>query len=65
MANECGLSAWTKGSQVVHATAPTPLGPFTRAPVASVVVAPWAHNPQVIRAPEGKYVIFTLGDGWA
>lgn len=62
MALECGLSAWTRGSQVVHATAPTPLGPFTRT---SVVVAPWAHNPQVLRAPDGKYVLFTLGDGWA
>ncbi len=27
MANECGLGAWTKGSQVVHVTASSPEGP--------------------------------------
>jgi len=65
MANGCGLGAWTRGSQVVHASAPTPLGPFTRGPAgADVVVPAWAHNPQQIRAPDGTYVIFTLGDGW-
>ena len=65
MANECGLSAWTRGSQVVHASAASPTGPFLRGPAgADVVVPAWAHNPQVIRAPDGNYVIFTLGDGW-
>jgi hypothetical protein len=64
MANECTLSAWTRGSQVVHVSAATPLGPFVRSPSASVVVPPWSHNPQVIAA-DGQFVIFTLGDGWA
>ena len=65
MANECGLGVWTRSSQVVHASAPTPLGPFPRSPADSVVVNPWSHNPQAIHAPDGSYVIFTLGDGWA
>lgn len=66
MANECGLSAWTKGSQVVHVSAASPLGPFTRSPAPdSVVVNPWSHNPEAIKAPDGTFVIFTLGDGWA
>jgi hypothetical protein len=65
MANECGLGAWTRGSQVVHAAAAAPTGPFLRGPAgADVVVPAWAHNPQVIRAPDGNFVIFTLGDGW-
>ena len=65
MANECGLGAWTKGSQVVHTTSATPTGPFTRGPAGSDIVVPaWAHNPAVIKSPDGAYVIFTLGDGW-
>ncbi len=64
MANECSLSAWTKGSQVIHTTASSPLGPFLRV-AGAPVVPPWSHNPQHITAPDGTHVIFTLGDGWA
>jgi len=64
MANECGLGAWTKGSQVIHTTSSSPTGPFVRV-AGDPVVPPWSHNPQMIQAPDGTYVIFTLGDGWA
>ena len=64
MANECSLSAWTKGSQVIHTTASSPLGPFLRV-AGAPVVPPWSHNPQHITAPDGTHVIYTLGDGWA
>ena len=64
MANGCGLGAWTKGSQVIHTTATSPTGPFTRVPGPPAVL-PWSHNPQQIIAPDGTHVIFTLGDGWA
>ena len=64
MANGCGLSAWTRGSQVIHATAASPTGPFLRA-AGPPVVPPWSHNPQHILAPDGTHVLFTLGDGWA
>ena len=64
MANGCGLSAWTKGSQVVHATADAPAGPYTRV-AGGLAVPPWSHNPQHITASDGTHVIFTLGDGWA
>ena len=64
MANGCGLGAWTKGSQVIHTTATSPAGPFTRVPGPPAVL-PWSHNPQHILAPDGTHVIFTLGDGWA
>ena len=52
MANECDLSAWTRGSQVVHAVASAPTGPFLRGPAgADVVVPAWAHNPRQFAAP--------------
>ena len=64
MANECGLGAWTKGSQVIHTNSSSPTGPFLRV-AGDPVVPPWSHNPQQILAPDGTHVIFTLGDGWA
>lgn len=63
MANNCSLGTWTTNSQVVVAVAQTkddPTGPYTRL---STAVTPWAHNPEVIRAADGTYVLFTLGNG--
>ena len=62
MANECGLGTWQQNSQVVHAVAATPAGPFERI---DVVVPPLSHNPQVMIAPDGTAVIYTLFDGWS
>ena len=62
MANECGLGTWQQNSQVVHAVAATPAGPFKRV---DVVVPPLSHNPQVMIAPDGTAVIYTLFDGWS
>jgi hypothetical protein len=61
MADGCNLGAWTKGSQVVHVSSASPTGVFARG---DIVVPPWSHNPEAIRAPDGEIVIFTLGDGW-
>ncbi len=61
MAFECGLSAWTKGSQVVRVVGSSAIGPFTRT---DIVVPAWSHNPDAIHSIDGKTVIFTLGDGW-
>ena len=47
MANECDLGAWTRGSQVVHTSATSPMGPFLRGPAgADIVVPAWSHNPR-------------------
>lgn len=54
MANQCGLNAWTRGSQVVHATSTSPTAQFTRV---DIVVEPLSHNPQAITAPDGTIVI--------
>jgi len=56
MADHCSLDVWRSNSQVVHAVSKgDPTGPYTRVDVA---VAPEAHNPQVIRAPDGTYLLF-------
>jgi histone H2B len=44
----------------VHVSSATPTGVFARG---DIVVPPWSHNPEAVRAPDGETVIFTLGDG--
>lgn len=60
MANGCGLGSWTTNSQVAMAVASTPEGPYVKQ---QVVVPPWSHNPQIVRAIDGTFLIFTLGNG--
>ena len=54
----CGLSHWESNSQVIHAVANDPLGPFA---FADVVLPVWAHNPQAVRHPDGTYLLYSLG----
>lgn len=64
MTHGCTLGQWRSNSEVVLATAADPLGPFE---YAMDVVRPWAHNPQVIVAPDADagavYALYALGDG--
>jgi hypothetical protein len=64
MTRGCDLGAWRTNSQVVLAASDDPLGPFD---YVMDVVAPWAHNPQVVAAPDGDgglvYALYALGDG--
>eukprot|EP00413_Alexandrium_margalefii_P002002 CAMPEP_0204523498 /NCGR_PEP_ID=MMETSP0661-20131031/6869_1 /ASSEMBLY_ACC=CAM_ASM_000606 /TAXON_ID=109239 /ORGANISM="Alexandrium margalefi, Strain AMGDE01CS-322" /LENGTH=402 /DNA_ID=CAMNT_0051529197 /DNA_START=42 /DNA_END=1250 /DNA_ORIENTATION=- len=60
MAGGCTLDSWTTNSQVAIAVADRPEGPYAKQQVA---VPPWSHNPQMVRATDGTYLIFTLGDG--
>lgn len=60
MANGCGMRTWSLNSQIVHATAASPLGPYQRR---EVVATPFAHNPTVVRAPDGTYVMYQIGCG--
>ena len=55
MTGHCPLGIWRSGSQVVHATAATATGPYSRR---EVVIAPEAHNPNVIRARDGTYILY-------
>ena len=50
-----GIGAWEPNSRVVHATAKTFAGPYTKQ---SVVVAPFAHEPNAVRSPDGDWVIY-------
>jgi hypothetical protein len=61
MSRGCDLSHWQTNSQVVSAVADSPLGPFVRQ---DLVIPPWSHNPQAVVAPDGTWVIFTLGPGF-
>jgi hypothetical protein len=50
----CGINEWDTNSQIVHATASAPDGPFG---ATDVVWPVWSHNPTVTRAPTGEYVM--------
>ena len=57
--NKCGISHWSPNSAIVHATSTSgPAGPYTRKDVA---VVPFAHNPKVVRAPDGTWLMYTIG----
>lgn len=55
----CGLHVWQSQSSIVHATATSPEGPYSRA---GLVVPHQAHNPQVVFA-DGSYFLFHIGTG--
>ena len=46
MTQGCGLIDWMTNTQVVHATSPSPEGPFVKRDVA---VLPFSTNPQAIQ----------------
>ena len=59
MSNNCSLHMYAAVSRVVHATSPTPAGPYERRGVALPVLA---HNPQIIRNPaDGSFLLFHIG----
>ena len=55
----CGLHVWGGQSTVVHATATTVEGPFTKR---TTVIASEAHNPQAM-VINGSWYIFHIGTG--
>lgn len=55
MLGGCGITSWQSNSQVVHATAPTPLGPWRREP--GVTLHVWAHCPNAAVAPDGTVIL--------
>ena len=55
----CDISHWSPNSAIVHAVSTAgPEGPYTRQ---SVAVPPFAHNPKVLRAPDGTWLMYTIG----
>ena len=56
---DCGLHVWGKQSTVVHASAPTIDGPYTKQ---DTVIESESHNPQAI-VWNGSWYIFHIGTG--
>jgi len=56
--NGKGLNSWTTDSEIMHAVADTPEGPFK---MKNIVEQPFAHNPQITRAYDGTYLLFMIG----
>lgn len=58
-ANHCDISKWSPNSRIIRATSTTgPEGPYT---YSDTVVTPFAHNPKVVRAPDGTWLMYTIG----
>eukprot|EP00929_Paragymnodinium_shiwhaense_P105247 TRINITY_DN70176_c0_g1_i1.p1 TRINITY_DN70176_c0_g1~~TRINITY_DN70176_c0_g1_i1.p1 ORF type:complete len:478 (-),score=33.78 TRINITY_DN70176_c0_g1_i1:145-1578(-) len=61
MAKHCSLDAWGSNSEIVHAEADDPEGPFV---YKEAVITAFAHNPTVARDPvSGAYVLYMIGKG--
>jgi len=58
ISDHCGLNTWTTNSRIIHATSKDPNKNYTRH---SVVVPAFAHEPNVVRAPSGEYVMYYTG----
>ena len=57
-ANGCGLGAWGSNSIAIHAVAASPLGPFA---FVERALPNYHHNVQPVRAPDGTFLIFSIG----
>lgn len=58
MANSCPLSNWANNSMIVHAKAPSALGPFT---VTSTALLPFHHNVGAAVTADSEYLIYSTG----
>lgn len=60
-----GLSSWQSNSEIMHLLSPTPTGPFMPASDGpkqdGIIVGKEAHNPTVVRANDGTYLLFSIG----
>jgi len=56
----CGLTSWGGNSKIIHAVSSQVDGPYEKVGDA---VGVWAHNPQVILAPDGTFLLYHIGRG--
>lgn len=54
--NNCGLYSWNTNSQIIRAVSKFPNGPYKKV---EVVLAPFAHDANVVQSPSGEVVLFT------
>lgn len=56
----CGIDAYESNEQIIHATSPTPEGPWQRQ---GPILGPVAVCPHAVRSPEGLWLVFHTGCG--
>ena len=60
-----GLHSWESNSEIMHLLSPSPLGlfkPSTDGPQQDgIIVSKEAHNPTIVRANDGTYLLFSIG----
>lgn len=60
-----GLDSWTSNSEIMHLLADSPAGPFKptkEGPKSDgIIISAEAHNPTIIRASDGTYLLFSIG----
>eukprot|EP00039_Didymoeca_costata_P030489 m.29848 g.29848 ORF g.29848 m.29848 type:complete len:421 (+) comp8142_c0_seq2:118-1380(+) len=55
MQAHCGIDYWTSNSEIIHAVGDAPEGPYV---YKETLVPRFAHEPNVVRAPDGALVMF-------
>ena len=63
MENMCGLQSWKTNSRVVRGIAAAGAGAGGPFEIVGVIATPFAHNPKIMRAPDGTYLLFSIGSG--
>lgn len=58
MTHGCGIHAWSSNAKVIHAVSAVPEGPYAYADDALPVLA---AAPGVARAPDGTFLLFSMG----
>jgi hypothetical protein len=56
--NKCPLSTWKNNSRTVRGVGSSPGGPFE---IVQQIAPPFSHNPKILRAPDGTYVLYSIG----
>eukprot|EP00670_Eutreptiella_braarudii_P020086 CAMPEP_0174362142 /NCGR_PEP_ID=MMETSP0811_2-20130205/62904_1 /TAXON_ID=73025 ORGANISM="Eutreptiella gymnastica-like, Strain CCMP1594" /NCGR_SAMPLE_ID=MMETSP0811_2 /ASSEMBLY_ACC=CAM_ASM_000667 /LENGTH=442 /DNA_ID=CAMNT_0015499519 /DNA_START=53 /DNA_END=1381 /DNA_ORIENTATION=+ len=60
MVHGCGILTWSSNSEIVQATAPDVMGPYT---IVKTLMPSFSHGPHLVRAPNGSYILFHIGAG--
>ena len=58
--NYCGLDSWKTNSRIIRGVSNAPGGPFS---IVQSVSIPFSHNPKIFQAPDGTYLLFSIGSG--
>jgi hypothetical protein len=64
MTNKCPLSSWANNSRTVHGVSLSgnANGPFSASSL-DEIAQPFSSNPKIFRAPDGTFLLFSIGSG--